>query len=128
MKQLTRSNWPTTAALLLSLPTAYLISISILKYGLGMNGPFDASAPLLENMGIKESLGWNINLLILLGPLTGFFLASLQVLKIKWEFSKEDFQFHFTIRKKWFPILVAAFSASILGVLFLYASGENCNC
>ena len=54
-------------ALLLALPTTYVL-ISILKYGWEIDGPFDSSAPLLERMGIKESPGWNINLLILFGP------------------------------------------------------------
>ena len=39
-----------------------------------------------------------------------------------------EFQFHFAIRKRWFPLLVAAFSISLLAILFLYLLGENCNC
>jgi hypothetical protein len=128
MKPIIKSNWLTTAGLLLALPTAYLICISILKYGLNINEPFDSSAPLLERLGIKESLGWNINLLILLGPIAGFLLTIFQVLVIRWQFTKEHFQFQFTVRKKWFPILVAAFSISLLAILFFYLLGENCNC
>ena len=128
MKPMIKSNWLTAAGLLLALPAAYLICISVLKYGLNIHKPFDSSAPLLERLGIKESLGWNINLLILLGPIAGFLLTIFQVLIIKWQFTKEHFQFQFTVRKKWFPILVAAFSVSLLTVLFFYLLGENCNC
>jgi hypothetical protein len=128
MKPVTKSNWLSLAGLLLAIPAAYIICISVLKYGLNINGPFDASQPLLESWGIKEPPGWNINLLILLGPIVGFLLSVFQVLKIKWEFSKENLQFHFLIQKKWFPILVAAFSISLLAILFFYLLGENCNC
>jgi hypothetical protein len=128
MKQITKNNWITWAAFLLALPAAYLICISVLKYGLNIKGPFDSSAPLLERWGIKKSLGWNINLLILLGPIAGFLLAIFQVLIIKWQFTKEHFHFQFTVKKRWFPILVAAFSISLLAMLFFYLLGENCNC
>lgn len=128
MKQLTKQNWLTAAALLLSLPTAYFIAISVLKYELGVDGPFDSIAPWLERMGIKETPGWNINLLILLGPVVACLLTIFQVLKIEWEFMKEVFRFHVTIRKRWFSLLVTAFSLSLLAILFIYLFGENCNC
>jgi hypothetical protein len=128
MKTTIKSNLLTASGFLLALPAFYLICISILKYGLNINGPFDSSQPLLERLGIKESFGWNINLLILLGPIAGFLLTIFQVLIIKWKFTKEHFHFEFTLKKKWFPILVAAFSVSLLAVLFFYLLGENCNC
>jgi hypothetical protein len=128
MKQLTKQNWLTTGALLLSLPTAYFIAISILKYQLGVDGPFDSIAPWLERMGVKETPGWNINLLILLGPVVACLLSIFQVLKINWQFTKEQFQVHLTIRNHWFPLLVTAFSLSLLTILFVYLLGENCNC
>jgi hypothetical protein len=113
---------------LLAFPTAYFISISVLKYGLDINGSFDVIAPFLERVGIKDTIGWNINLLILLGPVVAFMLAIFQVLKIEWQFNKEQFLFQFTIRKKWFPLLVVAFSLSLLAILFIYLLGENCHC
>jgi len=128
MKPMIRSNWLTATGLLLALPAAWLICISVLKYGLHVNEPFDASQPLLERWGIKESLGWNVNLLILLGPVFCFLLSVFQVLKIKWEFSKEDFNFSFTVHKRWFPMLVGVFSIGLLAILFFYLLGENCNC
>ncbi|MBK5270568.1 MAG: hypothetical protein JJE22_06100 [Bacteroidia bacterium] len=119
--------WLNAVALLLTLPTAYFISISILKYKLGFDGQFDSIATVLERMGIKEPPGWNINLLILLGPVSGFLLAIFQVLIIRWQFTKEHFRFDFTIKKRWFPLLVAVFSISLLAMLFFYLLGENCN-
>jgi hypothetical protein len=114
------------AALLLAMPAAYVITISVLKYGLGINGPFDASQSFLEDAGIKEPLGWNINLLILLGPIVAIALSVFQIMKIDWHFSKEQFNFHIVIQKRWFPIAVAAFGISVMAVLSLYMFGENC--
>ena len=129
MKQtISKSNLVTTLGLILAIPTAYFIFISVLKYQFGINDPFDILQPSLERMGIKNAIGWNINLLILFGPVLAFLLTVFQVLRIKWEFTQREFQFQFTIHKKWFPILVAAFSLGILAVLFAYGFAENCNC
>ena len=126
MKQHAKQNGIAIISLLLALPTAYFIFISILKYEMAIDAPFDSIAPFLERMGIKETLGWNINLLILLGPVAAFLLTILQLLKMDWQFTKEQFVFHFTIRKQWFPLLVAGFSISLLAFLFIYLIGENC--
>src|SRR5258706_9902880 len=113
---------------MLVLPGGYFNFISGLKYVLGINGPFDTAAPLLEKLGVKESLGWNIKLLILIGPVAACLLTFFQVLKIRFELATERFEFHFTIRKRWISLLVAAFSISLLAILFLFLLGENCNC
>jgi len=60
-----KSNKLSVLALFLALPTAYFVCISILKYELGVQAPFDSVAPYLERMEIKEAPGRNINLLIL---------------------------------------------------------------
>ena len=106
MKQYAKQNGITILSLLLALPTAYFICISILKYEIGIDVPFDSVAPLLEQMGIKETVGWNINLLILFGPIVAFLLTVFQVLKIDWQFTKEQFIFHFTVKKRRFPLLL----------------------
>jgi hypothetical protein len=122
-----RFNWVAAAALLLALPTAYFIAINILK-GFGVDGPYYAADPLLKRAGIKESLGWNINLLILFGPVLAIVLTVFKILKFQFHFTKQDFQFYLSVQKRWFHLLVAAFSASLLAILFFYMPGENCNC
>ena len=126
MKQYIKQNGIAIASLLLAFPTAYFLSISVLKYEMGIDAPFDAIAPFLESMGIKERLGWNINLLILLGPLVAFVLSIFQVLRIKFQFTQNHFLFQFILKKKWLPLLVAAFSVSLLAILFIYLVRENC--
>ena len=128
MKPITKQKWFTWAALLLLFPTAYFIGANILKEIFGEAGPYDAIDPFLQRAGIRESFGWNINLLILFAPVMALVLTIFQVLQIKWSFTKERFDFHFSIRKRWFPLLVAAFSVSLLAILLLYLAGENCKC
>jgi hypothetical protein len=126
MKQYIKQNAVTALSFLLALPAAYFITISVLKYEMGINSPFDSVAPFLERMGIKETIGWNINLLILFGPVVTLGLTILQVLKINWSINEEEFHFHFRVKKRWFPLLVIAFSLSLLAILTLYMVGENC--
>ena len=123
-----KNNWLTVGGLLLALPTAYFIIIVLLKFGLKIDGPFDAVQPSLEKWGIKETLGWNINLLILFGPVLAFLFTIFQVLKIEFHFTKEEFLLQFNLQKKWFPLLVAVLNAGLMAVLLIYALGENCNC
>jgi hypothetical protein len=126
MKQLIKPNIVAIISLMLALPTAYFICISLLKFELGVDAPFDSTAPFLEKMGIKETIGWNINLLIVFGPFIAFLLTIFQVLTIRFQFTQNHFLFQFLIKKTWLPILVAAFSISLLAFLFVYLVGENC--
>jgi hypothetical protein len=114
--------------MLLTLPTAYFIFISILKYGLGIPSLLDSAQPVLEQWGIRESLGFNINLLILFGPMIALFLNLFTVLKIEWYNQKENFSVRFYIEKDWWNMVVVIFSGILLATLFIYAIGENCRC
>jgi hypothetical protein len=112
-------------ALVFSVPTAYFILISILKYGLGVDGPFDSMQPFLEKLGIDKNFGWNINLLIVFGPVFAFCLTAYQVVRLKWHFSKEELEFQLRIKKNWFPLGIAIFSACLVLMLMVYFAGEN---
>jgi len=122
-----RSKGWNALALLLVLPTFFFIIISALKYEFGVQEPFDSVAPWLEQMGIKESLGFNINLLILFGPLLALGICLFQVLHIGMNVSKEQFLFNVTVRKKWLPLFIIFLSGLVMAVLFIYAVGENCS-
>src|SRR6266487_6944398 len=92
MKQITiNRTWAFSLGTMLVIPTAYFIFIALLKYGLGVPFLFDSAQPLLERLGIKDSLGWNINLLILFGPLIAMVLNLFAVLTMEWYNEKEDF-------------------------------------
>ncbi|HYC41251.1 MAG TPA: hypothetical protein VEB63_12275 [Chitinophagaceae bacterium] len=119
-------NWLSALALLLLLPATYVIVIAVLKYGLGISAPFEASAPVLERWGIKEPVGWNINLAILFGPILALALAATQLLRIRIQTSNERFHFDISILRRTFPLTVVFSSILVMGVLFLYMVGENC--
>ncbi len=72
------------------LPTIYLIGGSILKFEPGLPRMYNMAEPMFIKMGLNEKLGFNINLLILFGPIVapGFTLISL--VKIKSE-CQQDF-------------------------------------
>jgi len=114
-------------ALLLAFPAIYVIIISILKYGLNIHGPFDASAPVLESWGIKEPPGWNINLLILLGPIAAVILAAVQVVRLETKITREQFHARISIIRKGAPIAIGLLSLLVMATLFVYMVGENCN-
>ena len=113
MKQ-SRFYWLTIAGFVLALPAAIFICFSLLKFEWSVDGPYDAIPPFLDRTGISEPLGWNINLLLLLGPVVGFLCVLSQVLKFDWNSSKEVFQFNILIVKKWFAILVACEAVSFI--------------
>jgi len=113
---------------LLAFPTAYFISIALLKYGPGSSYLFDRAQPFLERLGIKESFGWNINLLILFGPLIALILNLFSFLKIEWYNEMENFSISLSVQKYWWNIVLVIFSGGLLAILFIYALGENCRC
>ena len=120
--------YATAFGMLLIFPTAYFILISFLKYGLGVPYLFDSSQPLLERMGIKEALGFNINFLIVFGPLIALALNLLAVLKIDWYNHQDKFSIKLSIKKHWWNMVLVIFSGVLLATLFIYALGENCHC
>ena len=119
-----RRNWLNFVALLLVLPSVWFFCINILNEA-GINGPYNASQPVLESLGIREQFVWNINLLIVFGPVIALLLSALQTLHIEWNSSKEQFQFTITIRRKWFPLFIAFLSVLMLTALFIYQAAEN---
>jgi len=128
MKTMTfKSNTLTIIAALLAFPTVYFIIANLLNE-MGIAGPYNLIGSFVESAGGREPLGWNINLLILCGPILAILLTIFQFVKIEFHFSKEEFLVHFSIQKRWFPILVTAVSGAVLATVFFYMLGENCNC
>ena len=128
MKTMTfKSNTLTIIAALLAFPTVYFIIANLLNE-IGIAGPYNLIGSFVESTGGREPLGWNINLLILCGPILAILLTIFQFVKIEFHFSKEEFLVHFSIQKRWFPILVTAVSGAVLASIFFYMLGENCNC
>jgi hypothetical protein len=126
--QLVKPSAAVTIGLFLTAPTAYFIFVSFLKYVFGLPALFDAIEPLLNSMGAKETLGWNINLLILFGPLLAFVVNVTSILSFHWNKDEDVIHIHVSILKRIMNWVVIGISAGSLALLFLYALGENCNC
>ncbi|HKC34760.1 MAG TPA: hypothetical protein VKB95_01820 [Chitinophagaceae bacterium] len=122
-----KSNTLTIIAALLAFPTVYFIIANLLN-GIGIPGPYNLIGSFVENSRGREPLGWNINLLILCGPIAAILLTFFQFVKIEFHSTNEEFLLHFSIQKRWFPILVTAVSLAVLASIFFYLLGENCNC
>jgi len=128
MKTMTfKSNALTIIAALLVFPTVYFIIANLLNE-MGIAGPYNLIGSFVESTGGREPLGWNINLLILCGPIAAILLTIFQFVKIEFHSTREEFLLHFSIQKRWFPILVTAVSSAVLASVFFYMLGENCNC
>lgn len=126
--QLVKPSTAATIGLLLTAPAAYFIFASILKYVLGLPALFNAIEPALTSMGGKETLGWNINLLLLFGPLIALLINVTSIFKIQWDKRDDEINIHIIIQQKLLNWIVAGISGGSLALLFLYALGENCNC
>ena len=122
-----KNNWVTSLAVLLTFPCAYFILIGILSE-MGISGPLESIKPLAEKWGIKDGPGLNITSVIVFGPMVAFLLTVFQFMKVEWRFTSEEFLVQVAFYKRWFPIIVAAASVVVLGLLFLYVGVENCNC
>ena len=128
MKTMTfKSNALTIIAALLVFPTVYFIIANLLNE-MGIPGPYNLIGSFVESAGGREPLGWNINLLILCGPIAAILLTIFQFVKIEFHSTRGEFLLHFSIQKRWFPILVTAVSSAGLASVFFYMLGENCNC
>ena len=123
-KTLPQSNWLTLVGLMLALPTAYFTGANLLNE-LGISGPYSIIDSFIQKSGGQQPLGWNINLLLVCGPLIALFISVFQVLIIEWNFTREQFQFNVIIQRKGLPLFVALFSLALLGTLFFYLLVEN---
>ena len=114
--------------LLLTAPTLYFILVSVLKYVFELPALFDATVPALEALGIKDAIGWNINLLLLFGPLLALLFNLTAVSSLNWKANGHEVNIHLTFQKQCWNWVVIGLSSVCLVTLFVYAMGENCNC
>ena len=121
----TRVAW--IAGGLLTLPTTYFCFINLMNQ-FGWYWPYNISEPLLNSLGLNQSMGLNINLLILFGPVLALVLNVLSVLHIQIETMKDRIDCRLSINKSWINLAVVILSTGVLLTLFAYALGENCNC
>ncbi len=123
-----RTTWWNGLALALVLPTTIFLIVNILKFEFGVHQPYDSIASMLEPLGLQQDLGFNINLLLIFGPPLALAIALFQVIHIDAHFSREQYQFAITVRKKWLSLFIIFLSGIVISILFLYRFLETCNC
>ncbi len=112
------------AGALLVFPALYFVLAAVLNYQMGISVLWQPIDPIFANPDNKH-MGWNINLLILFGPVLAFLLNFFSVVKIRWYNETERMHLGFSIRKHWINILIAVVSALVLASLFAYLIAEN---
>jgi hypothetical protein len=112
------------AGALLVFPALYFVLAAVLNYEMGISVLWQPIDPIFENPANKH-MGWNINLLILFGPMLAFLLNFFSVVKTRWYNETERMHLSFSIRKHWINILIAIVSALVLASLFAYLIAEN---
>lgn len=90
-------------SIMLLFPAFFFLVICVLKYMLGIDGPYDASEPTLEWLGLDEGFGFNINLFILMGPVAAILFAAWQTVRIHWQNSKFRLGVQVTLIKRKYP-------------------------
>jgi len=123
--QILKPNASMIIGLLLTIPTAYFILINLLNEA-GITSLYDATNPLFEKLGSNNSLGWDINLLILFGPVIALLLNVCSVLNIHWHATKTNIDVQLHVEKRRSNFFVIGLSSLCLFILFLYLFGENC--
>ena len=127
MKTFSRQNQVFLIGTLLALPAVYFIFINILNE-LGYPYLFDNSWPTLQSWGVQEFLGWNINLLILFGPVIALIVNLLVIMRMHVDSSGQKIDLHISVIKRWWNLAVVLLSGSVLFMLALYLFLENYNC
>ena len=111
--------------LLLTIPAGYFLLINLVNE-VGWSAPYEFSEPFLIPLGLREGVGFNINLLIAFGPSIALLLNVTSVVSFEWKSSNADLQLNFHILKRWTNWMVIFLAGLCLLILFLYLIGENC--
>ena len=125
--QLLKTQFVAIVGLLLTFPAGYFILISILKYILGLPALYDASAPMLEVLGINESFGWNINGLIRFGPFLALLINIAAIIRLNLDSHPGSYHLDVRVLRRPFNWWIIGVSAGCLFTLFTYLLCQNCN-
>jgi hypothetical protein len=129
MKQPATSRYPAfIVGGILTLPAACFFMISILNFQLGYPYLYDAANPFLQSSDISEPPGFNINLLILFGPVLALLINILAVLDLWLDQGKDRINLQLSVSRIWTNLLIILVSAMTLLTTAAYLFIENCNC
>ena len=112
--------------LMLTIPATYFLFINILNE-MGQPGLYNSAAALFERLGVNKPMGWNINLLIIGGPLIALLLNVTSVLRFDWHLDKTTVDINLQIERRWTNWVIIGLGGLCMLVLFIYLTGEYCS-
>ncbi len=116
-----------SAGFTLILPALCFMISASLNYGIGFSLFWKVIEPIFEKPENKQ-FGFNINLLILFGPLLAILINLPLVMQLYMSHTPEEVNVHFAFKKfSWSWIIIGA-GTFCLAALFFYLLVENCNC
>ena len=116
--------WTFVTGALLALPAAYFVSSAIMNYGLGIDWLWKPIEPIFEKPANKH-FGWNINMLILFGPIIALLINALSLAYLRFEKVGNYFKLEIYIRRNWLNIAVLIIAGGSLAAMFIYLFFEN---
>lgn len=127
-KELLDPVWSFWVGTLLTIPAFYFLLASLLKYVAGVPGLLDAVQPSMEAWGSAEPLGWNINAVLIFGPLIATGLNLFAVMHAAVEKEREGLHIQIRLFCNWWNWSIILINGFVLVTFFLYALAENCTC
>ena len=118
------TRWTFFAGILLAFPAAYFVSSAIMNYGLGIDWFWKPIEPIFEKPANRH-FGWNINLLIIFGPIIAVMINVLSLAFIRFEKVDDYFKIQIFIRRNWLNIMVLVIACGSLAAMFIYLFFEN---
>ena len=120
-----RGRWTWLAAAVLVLPAAMFAGANTLKYGLGVDGPYDWLGPLTDPPRSTTDL---VTAIVLIGPAIGLAIALWPVVRMRFGHAEHEVSATLTVRLRWANLAVAAVALGVLAILFGHILAENAAC
>lgn len=109
------------AGLMVALPTSLLVTLSLLKYVLGVPGPFDAVEPALTPL-VTHPIGETA---VILAPYVALLLAAAPVTRVQLGWHQGQLSANVRVSAPALNVLVTALSAGLIAIMIGYYLIEN---
>ena len=107
------------------LPAALFIGANVLKFGLGIEGPYDVLRPLTDPPKATTNL---VTVLVLAGPVVGLAIALWPIIRLRFGHPDRLIQATVSLRLQWVNIAIAVVALGLLAILFGHILAENAAC
>jgi len=122
--ELLQTKWTFATGLLLAFPAVYFVLANVLNSNTGIDWLYKPIASIFDKPENKQ-FGWNINLLIVFGPVLAILLNAWSLLHIRFDTEAEFFRLEISVKRKWWNIALVLLSAGTMLCLCGYLFFEN---